>query len=206
MSRSTVDLQAVRFFLGYGLIFIVQSLAHDRDRGGGDARGQPRARRDHPRAHAVRRLGRVRLRHQEPAGHRRRCSSGSRSSPAEVEENVSAASASSRRSPSEERQLARFRVAVKRVFDQSMISTRLSAFYSPLIGFLPNLGLAALLFVGGRQAIHGQITVGEFVAFYRLRGDAHRADADARHRARPRPAGGGVRRARVRDPRSRAAA
>ena len=26
MSRSTVDLQAVRFFLGYGLIFIVQSL------------------------------------------------------------------------------------------------------------------------------------------------------------------------------------
>ena len=25
MSRSTVDLQSVRFFLGYGLIFIVQS-------------------------------------------------------------------------------------------------------------------------------------------------------------------------------------
>ncbi len=26
MSRATVDLQAVRFFLGYGLIFIAQSL------------------------------------------------------------------------------------------------------------------------------------------------------------------------------------
>src|SRR5918997_5336905 len=26
MSRSTVDLQAVRFFLGYGLVFIMQSL------------------------------------------------------------------------------------------------------------------------------------------------------------------------------------
>ena len=26
MSRSTVDLQSVRFFLGYGLIFILQSL------------------------------------------------------------------------------------------------------------------------------------------------------------------------------------
>ena len=25
MSRSTVDLQAVRFFLGYGLVFILQS-------------------------------------------------------------------------------------------------------------------------------------------------------------------------------------
>ena len=34
------------------------------------------------------------------------------------------------------------------------------------IGFLPQLGLAALLFVGGRQAIDGSITVGEFVAFY----------------------------------------
>jgi ATP-binding cassette subfamily B protein len=26
MSRATVDLQAIRFFLGYGLIFITQSL------------------------------------------------------------------------------------------------------------------------------------------------------------------------------------
>jgi ATP-binding cassette subfamily B protein len=52
------------------------------------------------------------------------------------------------------------------VFDQSMVSTRLRAFYSPFIGFLPQLGLAALLLVGGRQAIEGQITVGEFIAFY----------------------------------------
>jgi ABC-type multidrug transport system fused ATPase/permease subunit len=66
----------------------------------------------------------------------------------------------------EERQLRRFRHAVKRVFDQSMVSTRLRAFYSPFIGFLPQLGLAAVLFVGGRQAIRGQITIGEFVAFY----------------------------------------
>ncbi len=55
--------------------------AHDPDRGRGDARRQPRPRRDHPRAHAVRRVARVRLRHQEPARPRRRCSSGSRSSP-----------------------------------------------------------------------------------------------------------------------------
>ena len=66
----------------------------------------------------------------------------------------------------EERQLARFRNAVQRVFDQSMVSTRLRAFYNPFIGFLPQLGLAALLLVGGRQAINGSITVGEFVAFY----------------------------------------
>jgi ABC-type multidrug transport system fused ATPase/permease subunit len=66
----------------------------------------------------------------------------------------------------EERQLGRFRTVVARVFDQSMISTRLRAFYAPFIGFLPQLGLAALLLVGGRQAINGSITVGEFIAFY----------------------------------------
>ena len=66
----------------------------------------------------------------------------------------------------EQRQLLRFDGAVARVFDQSMVSTRLRAFYSPLIGFLPQLGLAALLLVGGHQAINGTLDVGEFVAFY----------------------------------------
>ena len=46
--------------------------------------------------------------------------------------------------------LERFRHSVQRVFDQNIFSTRLRAFYSPLIGFLPNLGLAVVLLVGGR--------------------------------------------------------
>ena len=62
--------------------------------------------------------------------------------------------------------MTRFRGAVQRVFDQSMVSTKLRAFYNPFIGFLPQLGLAAILLVGGRQAINGSITIGEFVAFY----------------------------------------
>src|SRR5205823_14240725 len=66
----------------------------------------------------------------------------------------------------EQRQLGRFRHSVKRVFDQSMYSTRLRAFYQPFIGFLPNLGLAAILFFGGRAVIDGSITTGEFAAFY----------------------------------------
>ena len=37
------------------------------------------------------------------------------------------------------------RAASRRVFDQSMVSTRLRAFYNPFIGFLPQLGLAAIL-------------------------------------------------------------
>ena len=65
----------------------------------------------------------------------------------------------------EERQLERFDQRPARV-RQSMVSTRLRAFYSPFIGFLPQLGLAALLFVGGKQVIDGKLSEGEFVAFY----------------------------------------
>ncbi|MGH2837038.1 MAG: ABC transporter ATP-binding protein, partial [Thermoleophilaceae bacterium] len=84
---------------------------------------------------------------------------------AEAEENVSGVRVV-KAFAQETRQQARFRKSVQRVFDQSMVSTRLRAFYNPFIGFLPQLGLAALLLVGGRQAINGSITVGEFVAFY----------------------------------------
>ena len=34
-----------------------------------------------------------------------------------------------------------------------------------MISFLPNLGLAAVLLVGGRQVVNGSITLGEFVTF-----------------------------------------
>ncbi len=164
MSRSTVDLQAVRFFLGYGLIFIAQSsitiviaatvmIAVNPGLAAITLAPTPfvvwiafvYGRKNRPATQEVQqRIAEL---------------------TAEAEENVSGIRVV-KAFAQEARQLARFRVAVKRVFDQSMISTRLSAFYSPLIGFLPNLGLAALLFVGGRQAIHHQITVGEFVAFY----------------------------------------
>jgi ATP-binding cassette subfamily B protein len=52
------------------------------------------------------------------------------------------------------------------VFDQAMVSARLQARYNPLIGFLPQLGLAAVLLVGGRQVIDHQLTLGQFSAFY----------------------------------------
>jgi ATP-binding cassette subfamily B protein len=35
-----------------------------------------------------------------------------------------------------------------------------------LLGFIPMLGMAAVLLIGGRQAAHGHISVGDFVAFY----------------------------------------
>jgi ATP-binding cassette subfamily B protein len=164
MSRSTVDLQAVRFFLGYGLIFILQSLvtllvaaavmlALNVELGLLALAPAPLifvvalryGRRNRPASQEVQqRIAEL---------------------TAEVEENVGGirlVKAFAR----EERQLGRVRDRAARVFEQSMISTRLRAFYNPFIGFLPNLGLIVVLIVGGRQAIRGDITIGEFVAFY----------------------------------------
>jgi ATP-binding cassette subfamily B protein len=66
----------------------------------------------------------------------------------------------------EDLQRQRFDRSVSRVFEQSMISTRIRAFYTPLIGFLPQVGLAALLYLGGRSVIDGRLDLGEFTAFY----------------------------------------
>src|SRR5680860_447219 len=66
----------------------------------------------------------------------------------------------------EHHMMGRFRDSVTRVFDQNVFSTRIRAFYNPLIGFLPNFGLAVVLLVGGNQVINDNLTLGEFTAFY----------------------------------------
>ncbi len=164
MSRSTVDLQAVRFFLGYGLIFIVQSaltiviaaavmFALDPGLAAVSLAPMPFV------IWIAFRYGRL-----------------NRPATQEVQQRIAELTAAAEENvggvrvvkafAQEERQLHRFNRSVSRVFDQSMISTRLRAFYAPLIGFVPQLGLAALLYVGGRQAINGSLDIGDFVAFY----------------------------------------
>jgi ATP-binding cassette subfamily B protein len=66
----------------------------------------------------------------------------------------------------EPRQLKRFRHSVGRVFSQAMVATRLEATYNPVIGFLPQLGLAAVLLLGGESVIHSHLTLGQFTEFY----------------------------------------
>src|SRR3954447_13939639 len=163
MSRSTVDLQSVRFFLGYGLIFILQSLVTI-----GVAAAIMFVVNPGLAALAliptpfIFWVAFVYGRKNRPASQEVQQRIAELTS--EVDESIGGirlVKAFAR----EERQLARIRRAAARVFDQSMVSTRLRAFYSPFIGFLPQIGLALVLMVGGRQAIHGQITVGEFVAF-----------------------------------------
>jgi ATP-binding cassette, subfamily B, bacterial len=54
----------------------------------------------------------------------------------------------------------------ERVFDQAIVAIRLQARFTPTISFLPSLGLALILLVGGRDVIHGSLTLGSFTAFY----------------------------------------
>jgi len=84
---------------------------------------------------------------------------------AEVEENVSGVRVV-KAFAAEDRQRRRFEMQVGRVFEQALKSTRIQAYYGPFIGFLPQVGLAAVIFVGGRQVIDGSLTLGAFTAFY----------------------------------------
>jgi ATP-binding cassette subfamily B protein len=164
MSRATVDLGAIRFFLGYGLIFITQNLLTI-------VLASTVMFIINPLLAALAlipapfvvwiasRYNRV----SRPAV--QEVSQRVAELTAEAEENVSGiriVKAFAR----EEFQLHRFERAVKRVFDQSVYSTRLQAFYSPLIGLLPQLGIALMLLVGGRMVIDGTITLGNFTSFY----------------------------------------
>ncbi len=164
MSRATVDLGAIRFFLGYGLIFITQNLLTIVLAAAVMIAINPLlaliALAPAPlivfTASRYNRVSRPALQEVQ-----QRIAELT----AEAEENVSGiriVKAFAR----EEHQLHRFQRAVGRVFDQSIYSTKLQAFFSPLIGLLPQIGIALVLLVGGREVINGNLSLGDFTAFY----------------------------------------
>ncbi len=74
-----------------------------------------------------------------------------------------------------------------------------------MISFLPNLGLAAILLVGGREVIHGTLTVGQFTAFYAYLLMLISPMRTLGYMLGRRPAGDRLGRADLPDPRPRAA-
>jgi len=164
MSRATVDLQSIRFFLGYGLIFITQNLLTITLAALVMIVVNPL-------------LALVAL---IPAPFviltATRYSQISRPAQQEVQQRIAELTAEAEENVSgirivkafarEEHQLHRFQRVVARVFDQSIYTTRVQAFFSPLIGLLPQIGIALVLLVGGREAINGSLSIGAFVAFY----------------------------------------
>ncbi|HET8956602.1 MAG TPA: ABC transporter ATP-binding protein [Solirubrobacterales bacterium] len=164
MSRATVDLQSIRFFLGYGLIFITQNLLTITLAAVVMIAINPL-------------LALVAL---IPAPFviltATKYSQISRPAQQEVQQRIGELTAEAEENVSgirivkafarEEHQLHRFQRVVARVFDQSIYTTRIQAFFSPLIGLLPQIGIALVLLVGGRKVIDGSLSLGAFVAFY----------------------------------------
>jgi ATP-binding cassette subfamily B protein len=164
MSRATVDLQSIRFFLGYGLIFITQNLLTITLAAVVMIAINPV-------------LALVAL---IPAPFvivtATKYSQISRPAQQEVQQRIAELTAEAEENVSgirivkafarEEHQLHRFQRVVARVFDQSIYTTRVQAFFSPLIGLLPQIGIALVLLVGGREVINGSLSLGAFVAFY----------------------------------------
>jgi ATP-binding cassette subfamily B protein len=164
MSRVTVDLQAVRFFLGYGLVFIMQSALTLVLAGIAMILTNPAL-----GAIAIVPVPFVVLISQRYGRQARPAIQEVQQRIAELtadaEENISGVRVvkSFAREP---RQLERFRGSVGRVFEQSMVSTRLEAKYNPMIAFLPQLGLAAVLLIGGEAVIKAKLALGQFISFY----------------------------------------
>jgi ATP-binding cassette subfamily B protein len=164
MSRATVDLQSIRFFLGYGLIFITQNLLTITLAAVVMIAINPL----------------LALMALIPAPFviitATKYSQISRPAQQEVQQRIAELTAEAEENVSgirivkafarEEHQLHRFQRVVARVFDQSIYTTRVQAFFSPLIGLLPQIGIALVLLVGGREVINGHLSLGAFVAFY----------------------------------------
>src|ERR671919_545997 len=153
MSRATVDLQSIRFFLGYGLIWVSQSALTILFAATVMFVLDPLL--------ALLALAPVPFLVATATRYSRR----NRPAEQEVQQRVGELTAGAEESISgirivkafarERHMMSRFRRAVDRVFEQSMLTTRLQAFYTPLMGFLPNIGVAVVLLVGGRQVING---------------------------------------------------
>jgi ATP-binding cassette subfamily B protein len=65
----------------------------------------------------------------------------------------------------EETEEAKFADRSEQVFTRSVQANRQRALYIPLLSFLPLLAQAAILLVGGRMVARGSLSLGDFVAF-----------------------------------------
>jgi ABC-type multidrug transport system fused ATPase/permease subunit len=163
MSRATVDLQSVRFFLGYGLIFffqhvitivgvsVVMFVTHPKLALAATAITPlivVLAYRYSSVSHPV--LRDVQQRMADVA--------------TVAEENIVGVHVV--KSFAQERsELQKFSVRSESVFRRSVDANRQRALYVPLLSFLPLLAQAAVLLVGGRMVARGELGFADFFAF-----------------------------------------
>jgi ATP-binding cassette subfamily B protein len=65
----------------------------------------------------------------------------------------------------ERRRQERFGAAADTVFERTMVANRQRALYVPLLTFLPLLAQAAVLLAAGRMVVSGSLSIGDFFAF-----------------------------------------
>jgi ABC-type multidrug transport system fused ATPase/permease subunit len=163
MSRATVDLQGVRFFLGYGLIFFFQHVFTILGVGivvfliswklGLIAIAISPA------------LIAVAYRYSHVSHPLLRDVQQKMADVATVaEENIVGVHVVKAFAQEEEQQ-RKFEHSSEEVFELSVKANRQRAFYIPLLSFLPLLGQAAILLVGGRMVASGSLSVASFVRF-----------------------------------------
>ncbi|HVV59587.1 MAG TPA: ABC transporter ATP-binding protein [Gaiellaceae bacterium] len=163
MSRATVDLQAVRFFLGYGLIFFFQNAF--------TVVGVAIVTFAISWQLALIVVGvaplliAVAYRYSHVSHPLLRDVQQKLADVATVtEENVVGVHVV-KSFAQEATEQQKFEARSQAVFAQSVLVNRQSAFYIPLLSFLPLLAQAAILLVGGRMVARGSLSLGDFVAF-----------------------------------------
>jgi ABC-type multidrug transport system fused ATPase/permease subunit len=163
MSRATIDLQSVRFFLGYGLIFFAQhvvtvvtvtavlfvlewrlALIAVAITPAVVYAAARYSRQSHPVLRDVQ---------QKMAD------------VATVAEESIVGVHVVKSFAQEERREERFAHAADSVFEQTLAANRQRAFYVPLLTFLPLIAQAAVLLVAGRMVVSGSMSTGQFVTF-----------------------------------------
>jgi len=163
MSRATVDLQGVRFFLGYGLIFFFQHVFTIVGVGllvfviswklalialAVSPVMVAIAYRYSNVSHPV--LRDVQQRMADVA--------------TVAEENVVGVHVV-KAFAQEQAEQDKFERRSEALFEQSVRANRQRAFYVPLLSFLPMLGQAAFLLAGGRMVVNHSLSLGNFIAF-----------------------------------------
>jgi ABC-type multidrug transport system fused ATPase/permease subunit len=163
MSRATVDLQGVRFFLGYGLIFFFQNVL------------------------TIVSVTAVLFAYQWRLAFvalgitpilivlAYRYSHVSHPTLREVQQKLADVATVAEENivgvhvvkafAQEPQEQEKFRRRSEAVFEQTVQANRQRAFFVPLISFVPLLAQAAVLLVGSRMVAHGTMTIGAFVAF-----------------------------------------
>ena len=164
MSRATNDLQTVRFFLGYGLIFLFSNIF-------GLVLYAVLLLMIDPELTALALL-------MAPLLVGVAWYSSKRTQPVLIDVQQKAAEVTQSAEESivgirvikafgqEDAQSGRFAAIAAQARDRSVTAARMQSFYMSMMGFLPTLGLAAVVIFGGIRAIDGELTLGEFVQYY----------------------------------------